>query len=260
MTRDWTALLADLPAVSLERLDTEAGLQTRVDRKYIVTPDTWAQVLGGLDGMRALEIDGARSFRYRSVYFDTPQLDSYLAAARRRPSRYKVRTRDYVDTGARAIEVKLRSGKGETVKHRAWLGDDAAVDDAALAGAARDFVASFPSVAGAVDALVPVLRTSYERSTLLAPDGRVTIDRAVTGAALGGDEVGFGDLLIVETKSALRAGAADRALWARGVRPSRVSKYCTTLAALRPELPANRWARTLRRHLPTLDPAAVAAH
>ncbi|MDN4477960.1 polyphosphate polymerase domain-containing protein [Demequina sp. SYSU T00039] len=257
MTRGWTSRLGTLPAVSLEQIDSEAGLQTRVDRKYIVDPETWSQVLGSLDGVRVLEIDGARIFRYSSVYYDTPELHSYTAAARKRPSRYKVRTREYLDTGSRAIEVKLRSGKGETVKHRAWLQDDA-VAEGPLAGEARAFVASFPSVASAVDHLEPVLRTSYERATLLTPDGRITIDRAVTGTAVDGQAVDFGDRLIVETKSALRAGAVDRALWARGIRPSRVSKYCTTLAALRPELPANRWARTLRRHLPTLDPAIAA--
>ena len=249
----WSAGLAGLPAVSLAELDAEAALQTRVDRKYIVDPATWAQVLGALDGARTLEIDGARSFRYSSVYYDTPELHSYRAAARKRPQRYKVRTREYVDSGARAIEVKLRSGKGETVKHRAWLTESHPADGA-LVGEALAFVASFPAVAGELASLRPVLRTTYERSTLLTPDGRVTIDRDVAGAAMGGEAVDFGDWLIVETKAALRAGAADRALWARGVRPSRVSKYCTTLAALSPELPANRWARTLRRHLRTLEP------
>lgn len=255
---DWSALLGALPGIGLEELDAEAALQTRVDRKYIVEPATWAAVMADLEGARALDMDGVRAFRYASTYYDTPELHSYTSAARRRPSRFKVRTREYLDTGARAIEVKLRSAKGETVKHRAWLGDDARVVGA-LAGEARAFVASFPAVAATVDSLAPVLRTDYERSTLVTPDGRITIDRAVTGTTVDGEAVDFGDWLIVETKAVLRAGAVDRALWARGVRPSRVSKYCTTLAALRPELPANRWARTLRRHLPTLAPVASLA-
>jgi hypothetical protein len=40
----------------------------------------------------------------------------------------------------------------------------------------------------------------------------------------------------------------DRWLWQSGVRPVRISKYCTALAAMRPELPANKWHRTLARH------------
>ncbi|WP_062519005.1 polyphosphate polymerase domain-containing protein [Demequina silvatica] len=252
----WEQRVAALPAVTLAELEAEAALLTRVDRKYIVSPVLLADVLGAVDGMRALEIDGERAFGYASVYFDTPDLESYRDAARRRPARYKVRTRDYLDTGGRAIEVKLRSAKGETVKHREWI-DAHVARGGSLDGEARAFVASFPQVGDAVDALGPVLTTRYRRSTLVADGARVTIDRDVTAVESRGESVGFGSALILETKSSLRAGDVDRALWARGVRPVRVSKYCTTLAALQPELPANRWARTLRRHLtPTAATAA----
>lgn len=40
----------------------------------------------------------------------------------------------------------------------------------------------------------------------------------------------------------------DRVLWSRGHRPVSISKDATGLAALRPDLPANRWQRTLRSH------------
>ncbi|WP_062314866.1 polyphosphate polymerase domain-containing protein [Demequina rhizosphaerae] len=252
----WEERLAALPAVSLAELESEAALLTRVDRKYIVSPAVWADVMGAVDGLRALEIDGERAFGYASVYYDTPELESYRDAARRRPSRYKVRTREYLDTGGRAIEVKLRSPKGETVKHREWIAEDVA-RGGELDGEAREFVASFPEVGLAVDRLSPVLTTRYQRSTLVADGARVTIDRDVVGIGTDGERIGFGGALIVETKSSLRAGDVDRALWARGVRPTRVSKYCTTLAALRPGLPANRWSRTLRRHL--THAAALAA-
>jgi hypothetical protein len=49
-------------------------------------------------------------------------------------------------------------------------------------------------------------------------------------------------------------------LWANGIRPARISKYCTSLAALRPELPSNRWSRSIRRYVPTTAaPATTAA-
>ncbi|WP_062462521.1 VTC domain-containing protein [Demequina soli] len=252
----WEARRDALPTVSLAELEAEAALLTRVDRKYIVSPALWAAAMGAVDGVRALEIDGSRAFAYASVYYDTPGLDSYRAAARRRPARYKVRTREYLDTGGRAIEVKLRSVRGETVKHREFIADEVA-RGRRLDGTARAFVATFPEVAGAVDALTPVLETRYARSTLVADGARVTIDDGVTATDVEGAVAGFGAALIVETKSTLRAGAVDRALWARGIRPARVSKYCTTLAALQPELPSNRWNRTLRRHL-TTDPALAA--
>jgi hypothetical protein len=63
------------------------------------------------------------------------------------------------------------------------------------------------------------------------------------------------DAVILETKSGSRAGPLDRHLWAHGVRPSRISKFATGMAALCPDLPANRWNRTLRHSL-NLRPAA----
>ncbi len=250
----WEERLEALPAVSLAELEAEAALLTRVDRKYIVDRAVWSDVMAQERDLRALEIGGSRTFGYASVYFDTPDLRSYRDAARRRPARYKVRTREYLDTGARAVEVKLRSASGQTVKHRHWLDGD---DRYPLDAAARAFVASFPQVAPEIDALAPVLETRYVRATLVADGARITVDEDVTGLDADGFAVSFGDALIVETKTARRAGAIDRALWARGIRPTRVSKYCAALAALRPDLPSNRWARTLRRHVTTT--AATAA-
>ncbi|WP_084106498.1 polyphosphate polymerase domain-containing protein [Demequina sp. NBRC 110056] len=254
----WPEATSRLEPVDLAELDAAAALQTRTDRKYLVSPADWAVALGSLDpAPRVLEIDGLRTFRYESVYYDTPELTSYRSAAHRRPARFKVRTRHYIETGTHAIEVKLRSRTGETVKHREWL-EPARVQGSAgpfLPAAARTFVAGFGETAGAVGALRETLTTSYARTTLLTADARVTVDSHVTGRAASGEAVDFGSALIVETKSASRAGAVDRALWALGIRPSRVSKYCTSLAALRPELPANRWARTLRRHVTVPQPA-----
>ena len=56
--------------------------------------------------------DGRRWFRYRSHYFDTPTLSSYLAAAHRRPRRHKVRSRSYLDSGQHFLEVKGIVGYG----------------------------------------------------------------------------------------------------------------------------------------------------
>ena len=55
-------------------------------------------------------------------------------------------------------------------------------------------------------------------------------------------------LAIIETKSGSAPSSADRTLWHHGYRPQRISKYATGLAALHPELPANRWHRVLDRH------------
>ncbi|MFV0633880.1 polyphosphate polymerase domain-containing protein [Demequina sp.] len=258
----WPEAIEHLEPISLAELDLAAALQTRTDRKYLVNPATWAVALAGLErAPRVLDMDGKRCFRYESTYYDTPELESFYAAARRRPRRYKVRTRTYVESGTRAIEVKLRSRVGETVKHRDWLSpaDVQGSSGAFLPAAARMFVAQFAETEPVVGDLRETLTTFYRRTTLLTADARVTVDADVEGRDIHGGVASFSPALIVETKSVARAGAVDRALWAHGVRPVRVSKYCTSLAALRPDLPANRWSRTLRRHVAVPQPALAGA-
>ena len=256
----WIDTVQVLPTLTLEEVNEQAALQTRVDRKYIVRPEAWGNVLTSLDcEPSVLEIDGRRSFRYSSTYYDTSDLDSYRDAARSRPHRYKVRTRHYLDTGSSAIEVKMRSASGATAKSRQWLNSAGAPDGSLLPADAVTFVGGFDRIGNKAHRLTEVLTTSYERVTLVTGDARVTVDRRVAATDVHGRHMDYGDLLIVETKSAGGAGAVDRALWARGIRPARLSKYCTSLAALRPELPSNRWSRSIRRYLPTAAAPAAAA-
>ena len=43
-------------------------------------------LLAAIGDVDVLEVDGLTAFRYASVYFDTDSFDSYLGAARRRPT------------------------------------------------------------------------------------------------------------------------------------------------------------------------------
>ena len=54
-------------------------------------------------------------------------------------------------------------------------------------------------------------------------------------------------MAMIETKSGSRASEVDRVLWTQGHRPARVSKFATGMAALSPDLVANRWGRVLHR-------------
>ena len=256
----WLDRVRVMPALTLHEVDERAALQTRVDRTYVVRPGTFSDLLDTLPATAGvLEIGGRRSFRYSSTYYDTADLESYRDAARGRPHRYKVRTRRYLDTGSQAIEVKTRTSSGTTVKSRQWIDADAAPDGCRLSADAASFVGGFDRIGGRAHLLTEVLTTSYERVTFVTADARVTVDRCVAAADLQGRHLDYGDLLVVETKTAGGAGGVDRALWAGGIRPARLSKYGTSLAALRPELPSNRWSRTIRRHLSsTVAPAAAA--
>ncbi len=235
--------------IELDALVSEATLMTRVDRKYVVTRDAAARVVARLDcGIRVLDMDGTRAFRYESVYFDTPDLLSFRMAAQPRRRRFKLRTRTYVDAQTAFLEVKTRGARSATVKDRIAY----AVDDRRrLTEEARAYAADALDAIGVAsrraDELGIRLTTRYRRATFVSADGsaRSTVDTDLewrdAGAVLAAPA-----MAIIETKSGAAASAFDRALWRAGLRPVAISKYATGLAALHPELPRNKWARVLR--------------
>lgn len=252
--------------ISLEELNLKAALQIRVDRKYIVDGLYAAAVLSNLPAETSvLEIDGERAFTYDSVYFDTENLDSYKLAATGRRNRYKIRTRSYVDTGDTFLEVKTEGARAVTVKERIPY---PSCDRAYLNAAGRDYVEE--SLRGMIEvpatAFEPILTTAYRRTTVLLPvsennpvDSRMTIDTNLTWTPMSeralahnsqyevGTPYTAAGMVIIETKSGSAPSVADKHLWRAGIRPSKISKFATGMAALNPDLVSNKWNRTIAR-------------
>lgn len=241
-----------LDPISLDELIDEAALQTRVDRKYVVGVRDGLAVLTALDpSTRVLEIAGSRAMEYESIYFDTPDLLSYRMAAHARRRRFKLRSRSYLDTADSYLEMKTRGARSATVKDRLPYDirdrgiltvDGRSYADQALVNLGIEHPGSL--------ALAPTLITRYRRVTLFQPgsQSRGTIDTGLRWEAADGRTLDLPDLMIIETKSGSRASELDRLLWSHGHRPATISKFGTGLAALRHDLPSNKWARVLRRH------------
>ena len=166
-----------LPAASLEEVVSQAALLDRVDVKYVVPVDRFAALVERLAATHAvLEVDGGHVFPYRTTYFDTADLVTYRAHLQRRRRRYKCRTREYVDSGIVAFEVKLNGARGRTVKHRmpyerAWRDD--------VTPSAAAFVRETVGHAYGrepVGRLEPSLAVTYNRITLVTRDERLTCD------------------------------------------------------------------------------------
>lgn len=244
-----------LSPIALSELDAIAALQVRNDRKYVVDEATVDLMIGDLAAdSKVLEIDGLRTFNYRSVYFDTPDFDLHHAAATGRRRRFKVRTRVYEDSGQAMLEVKTKDGRGRTVKERLDydIDDSSQLTPEGLRFLQIALLSSDVLVADDVlsnTGLQPVLTTAYRRSTVVheASGTRATIDRSLVCTATDGRSTSL-DAVIVESKSLTAAGPVDRWMWANGHRPVKISKCSTGLAALHPELPSNRWRRTIDRH------------
>ena len=231
--------------VSLDDVMEVAGLQTRQEKKYLLTPEQFVALADELADFHVLQIDGQRLFGYESAYFDSPDLELFRAHRQGRRLRYKVRTRTYLDSGESLFEVKLKGGRGETIKLRLPYQFK---DRSRITGEAQDFLedALLDNYHVRPPQLVPSLTTRYSRATFVdVTDGaRLTCD--IDLACTAHDETRQGpDLILVESKST-GPGRADDVLAGMGVRPVSVSKYCIGIALTNPELPANKWNRMLR--------------
>ncbi len=215
--------------MDLDELVATAALLTRVDRKYVLPVDDAVAVLDALartTAARVLEIDGARSAAYESVYFDTPDLASFRLTATRRRRRFKVRTRTYLDSGTSFLEVKTRAARGTTLKQRVAHDCPTALDGG------QEFVHRTLAAEG-IDgvpehALAPGLVSRYRRTTLLLPGptarARHRGHRAHVGARPARRRPALSrpvtHLVVVETKGGSTPSDLDRLLWRHGHRPS----------------------------------------
>ena len=239
--------LEQLSSVSLEELTETADLQSRIDRKYLVSVRLATDLLDHLDSrnFRALTISKQRLFEYSSLYFDTPERESFLSSAHGRRRRFKIRTRTYEADAAVFLEVKTAGPRGSTVKHRlAHHGPRDTIDTASAAWIST--VLQQPSLA---ERCRPTMGTRYRRATFLdqGSSTRITIDRDLTAIPFGGEPRPLGDGLVIETKSLGAPTETDRWLWRAGSRPVALSKFGVAMVLCNPGLPSARWNRVLRQ-------------
>jgi hypothetical protein len=226
---DPSELLDTYDPVSLDELDRRASLRKRIDHKYFVGLDDLSRLLKQLRGdYDVLEIDGRRTFEYRSVYFDTPDLTAFHDHIHDRTPRCKLRTRSYVTTGRCVFEVKVKRANGETSK-RSIDHDCRAeerLDDASWALIKETLTEAGIKVPAALE---PTLVSHFHRSTLALKDEaeRVTIDRdlRLSGRNGGGSLVMRDDYALLETKTRDGHGRCGRALADAGVDSVSFSKY-----------------------------------
>ncbi|WP_274709475.1 VTC domain-containing protein [Streptomyces tubbatahanensis] len=250
------AALAAHP-IGLDAVNERARLLDRYDRCYLVRAATFQDIAAHLtdphrdEPFRALSIGGRRWFRYHSVYYDTPGLRAYHDHRRGHRRRCKIRERLYQDTGERQFEIKVKGGRGQTLKYRRRLAERApALEDASRAFLARTLQDAYGSDFEIPGDLTPSLVTDYTRATFVAEGQRITADAAMVCRDADGNEVhGARDLLLVETKSHGHLTEADLLLHEHGLRAADFTKYAS-LAALDPALPANRWLRSLKETFP----------
>ncbi len=222
----------------------ERDLLRRVDTKIVATAEIAGRILRRVrDDYAAWAVSGGNVARYRSLYFDTPDLRCFHDHRRGRRRRCKVRIRHYPDRGLSFLEVKNKRSEELTEKHRLAL----PYGEESLNARALEFLRTHVELS--VGELRPCLRVDFRRVGLVGVNiqERVTVDLDIE-AERGGTRRRFGDWVVFEIKQprfSMRTPIAQ-AVRAERLRPSSLSKYAVATALLRPELPRNRLLFELR--------------
>lgn len=232
--------------ISLKQMDAVA-LLNRTDTKFVLTS---AQLLESLAAVQQeywmLSINGQRLNHYRSLYFDSADFELYNLHVNGRADRYKVRSREYTDTGLSFLEVKHKTNKGRTIKERISTPQPLAK----MTSEAKNWLQGvFPFDS---QALQPKLWNTFTRLTLVSKQycERVTLDVDLT--FFSGDKVlHLGGISIAEVKMD-RTGCHSPFLGemlSQRIHPMGFSKYCVGVALMNDQVKKN----TLKSKLQWLD-------
>ncbi len=234
--------LQSLRPVTLVEMDS-IKLMSRSDEKYLCRIDELPNLLRAAQrDFQVLENVGKRIFGYESMYLDTPRHEIYLAHHNGKLNRYKVRIREYQETGELFFEIKFKNNKRETRKKRIAIGRERDYHSAKIM---EFMIKHSPYVP---EMLQPVLFSSFKRITLVnhAFVERITID-LIPAWQFDGRLAGLPRVVIMEVKSERPTSASGFGHLLREARimPHRISKYCIGTALLYPEIKHNQFKSKL---------------
>ncbi|UTA69787.1 polyphosphate polymerase domain-containing protein [Emticicia sp. 21SJ11W-3] len=236
-------LTSTFEPITLVEMDN-VKLMDRVDVKYILPLQALPQILADAQShYRILEVENKRLCHYETLYYDTPDLQLYNTHLKNRANRYKIRSRNYVDSDLKFFEIKLRNNKGRTIKTRIRQETIGAEIDQASA----DFLKhSTPLMATAFKGMVWV---DYTRITLVSRKSqeRLTIDLNLSFRA-GDRHSAFDKIAIAEVKQNKATGSAFIDIMKKSqIRQGSISKYCLAVISTFDNIPCNQFKPHLLR-------------
>ena len=250
-------IIGQFAPIGLEEM-SGIKLMNRIDTKFVTTVPLVVRLLKLAQAdYRMQEIDGLRNMTYRTVYFDTPALDMFIAHHNGHAGRQKVRIRTYVDSHMDFLEVKTKNNHGRTRKKRVAVEDFDPVNprhDIVFRRQNDQFVAYDDFLRKhlmyAPDTLLELLENRFDRITLVneARTERLTIDTNLRFHNLANDRRhDLTGLAIIELKrDGLVPSPILELLRQLRIKPHGFSKYCLGQAFTNPNLKTNRFKERLR--------------
>jgi hypothetical protein len=233
------SMLSEFGPISLDQMDA-VKLMDRIDMKFILPFGQFIGILPQLaQNYKVLAIDSNRVFSYQTNYFDTPDLNMFYDHHNGRLTRFKVRHREYVESGISFLEVKYRSNKGRILKERIKYQNP---DDHSFSGFIEKHTPYNP---GKLECTVI---NRFNRFTLVDHElhERVTTDFNVSFTDRT-KQISLNGLVIIEIKQAHsdKSSLVYQALKKNNVRPSSISKYCVGISLLHEKGKSNNFKHTL---------------
>ena len=223
-----TDILTEFEPIGLDGMSS-VRYMNRVDTKYPFSVSKLPLLLNNVRSLyQTLEIEQKREFRYRTVYFDTPDLLFYNQHVTGKLNRAKVRIRTYESNGLTFLEVKQKSNKGRTSKSRMEKepGNMNHIQQSA------EFLEEL--ISSGASSLKAVVNTGFTRITLVSlfEAERITIDYDICWNNMKGDCVKMPFLAIAEIKSEKSTSLSPffRELKHLGIRSTGFSKYAMGMA------------------------------
>jgi len=237
-------LVSFFDTISLDEMNG-AKLLNRVDTKYVVSPAVLMNVIAKhIDDYHVVAVNDKVNLAYSTIYFDTKDLAMYQEHHNGKNRRYKVRYRQYDETGDKFIEVKQKY-KNRTNKERLRVNKFDYPIEEGLQSLVHDCT---PYRA---DELERKLTTYFNRITLVNKKvcERITIDLDIRFIDEKGGTYDMPSCAIVEIKRDKEDvfSSFARTLKAAGVLPLSISKYCLGTVALNSNVKYNRFKPRLRK-------------
>lgn len=233
---DDIAVLKKFDPISLAEMD-EVRLMNRTDTKFVFKRSDLPDFLEKLKtNYRVLNIEGHLISSYKTLYFDTTDFQFFIDHHNGKGNRYKVRIRNYVESGLFFLEIKNKY-KDRTIKHRIGVEDFQMNLDAK----SKSYI---NAVIGEDVILESKLWNNFKRITLVSRNDneRLTLDLGLS-FDWQDRKVEYDEIVVAELKQeyANREGIFYSLMKKNQIRPNGMSKYCVGSVGLYPDLKYNNF-------------------
>ncbi|MCW0483755.1 polyphosphate polymerase domain-containing protein [Gaoshiqia sediminis] len=237
-------LASGLDGISLAELPKNNQMD-RFDKKYIFQAGLIPELLEKAAKQYViLESNETRIFRYTSDYYDTPGFAMYTHHHNGKKNRYKIRVREYLDSGDKFLELKHKNNRSFTRKKRIAYFDDFPLSTAE----GHNFIRKNTNVDPAD--LQYALTTQYQRITLVNKHKaeRITIDFDLHLNNLT-KRVKLLNLAIAEIKNNDRHFRShfNQLLKLHRIKQESFSKYCMGIALLNNDVKNNLFKEKIQK-------------